>query len=91
MGKISTFLLSSLCLAFITQLDANVIRDNDAEPVPIVCYFGAWAFWHPVDRFDITDIKPAGHLCTHINYGFAKLNETTYEIQVFDETYDIEK
>ncbi|CAG2113649.1 unnamed protein product [Medioppia subpectinata] len=91
MGKISAFLLSSLCLAFITQLDANVIRDNDAEPIPIVCYFGAWAFYHEIDRFDITDIKPAAHLCTHINYGFAKLNETTYEMQVFDENYDIGK
>ena len=54
-----------------------------------MCYFGSWANYHKNDPFKIEDIDE--NLCTHINYGFAKLNEYTYEIQVFDPYLDDKK
>jgi chitinase len=69
-------------------------NDYTKNPYRIVCYFGSWANYHKVDPFKIEDIDPT--LCTHINYGFANINEFNYKMEAFDpyldlknETYDL--
>ncbi|CAG2181036.1 unnamed protein product, partial [Oppiella nova] len=61
-------------------------NDYTKNPHPIVCHFNSWSHYHRVDPFNVENIDY--DLCTHINYGFAKLNETTYEIQMFDDWLD---
>ncbi|CAG2103647.1 unnamed protein product [Medioppia subpectinata] len=65
-----------------------MINHNDyvRNPHPIVCYFGSWAWYHEAERFDIDDVNY--ELCTHINYGFAKIDEYNYTIQMFDPYLD---
>ena len=54
----------------------------------LVCYFGAWAFYRPgAGSFDIDDIDP--FLCTHLCYGFANMNNITYEVVPYDPWYDL--
>jgi chitinase len=68
-------------------------RPTTAEPPPgadtrLVCYFGAWAFYRPgAGQFDIDDIDP--FLCTHLCYGFANMNNQTYEVVPYDPWYDL--
>lgn len=91
MAKLSLVLFSVLLLGIIT-IDATPKRDrNDytKNPYRIICYFGSWANYHKVDPFKIEDIDE--NLCTHVNYGFAKLNEYTYKIEVFDPYLDDKK
>jgi len=38
-------------------------------------------------KFDIPDIDP--HLCTHLNYGFANINNQTWEIVAYDPWFDL--
>jgi GH18 family chitinase len=40
-----------------------------------------------IDPFKIEDIDPT--LCTHINYGFAKINEFTYEMESSEPFLDL--
>lgn len=54
-----------------------------------MCYIGTWAVYHKTDPFTIEDIDP--FKCTHINYGFAKLDEYKYTIEVFDPYQDDNK
>ena len=54
-----------------------------------MCYIGTWAVYHKIDPFQIEDIDP--FKCTHINYGFAKLDEYKYTIQMFDPYQDDNK
>merc|ERR1719341_2363525 len=54
----------------------------------VVCYFGAWAFYRPGEAsFDIDDIDP--HLCTHLCYGFANMDNQTWEAVAYDPWYDL--
>jgi chitinase len=69
--------------AQVTKKDHN---DYNTNPYRLVCYFGSWANYHKVDPFKIEDIDP--HLCTHLNYGFAKINEYSYKIEIFDPYLD---
>jgi GH18 family chitinase len=62
-------------------------NDYTKNPYRIVCYFGSWANYQKVDPFKIEDIKTT--LCTHINYGFAKINELTYEMEASDPYLDL--
>ncbi|CAG2183882.1 unnamed protein product, partial [Oppiella nova] len=93
MAKLSLLLLLTLVLGITSspvQVGTRASRDHNdytKNPHRIVCYFGSWAHYHKTDPFEIEDIEY--NLCTHINYGFAKINETTYEIQVFDDWFDI--
>jgi len=62
-------------------------------PVPdgakkVVCYYSSWAFYRTgYGKFDIPDIDP--HLCTHLNYGFANINNQTWEIRAYDPWFDL--
>jgi len=68
-------------------------QDTTVGPTPgskkrLVCYFGAWAFYRPgFGSFDIDDIDP--HLCTHICYAFANMNNQTWEAVAYDPWYDL--
>jgi len=64
-------------------------NDYTKNPMRIVCYFGSWANYHKIDPFKIEDIDP--FMCTHINYGFAKINEFNYQMEVFDPYLDDKK
>ncbi len=64
-------------------LDHN---DYTKKPYRVVCYFGSWAHYHGDNAFEIEDIDP--NLCTHVNYGFAKLDEYNYKIMAFDPPLD---
>merc|ERR1712168_1080184 len=37
--------------------------------------------------FDIEDIDP--HVCTHLNYGFANMNNVTWEVVAYDPWFDL--
>merc|ERR1711970_449888 len=55
---------------------------------PIVCYYSSWAFYRPgKGKVDITDIDP--HICTHLNYGFANMDNNTWNIVAYDPWFDL--
>ncbi|CAG2179524.1 unnamed protein product, partial [Oppiella nova] len=88
MAKLGVVLLSVLLLTFLTDINAANRDHNDyvKNPHPIVCYFGSWAHYHVEEPFEIEDINY--DLCTHINYGFAKIDEIDYDIRMFDPWQD---
>jgi chitinase len=52
----------------------------------MVCYYGAWAVYRPGrGKFRVEDIDPK--LCTHLVYGFAKLEDNA--IQSYDPWEDL--
>ncbi len=54
----------------------------------LVCYLGRWSAYRPgAGKFVIEDINP--NLCTHIVYGFAKLENN--KIAPFDSWLDLEE
>lgn len=61
-------------------------NDYSKNPMRIVCYVGTWSVYHKVDPYTIEDIDP--FKCTHLMYGFAKIDEYKYTIQVFDPYQD---
>ena len=61
-------------------------RNNYSHNKRVVCYVGTWSVYHKMDKFEIEDIDP--HRCTHVMYGFAKIDEYKYTIQVFDPYQD---
>jgi chitinase len=69
------------------------ICDDPPPPPPhgdkkMICYFGAWAFYRPgKGKFDIPDIDP--FVCTHINYGFADMDNVTWSVVAYDPWYDL--
>lgn len=53
----------------------------------VACYWGAWSIYRVGDgSFDVDDIDPT--LCTHGFYGFAELDNTTWQITPVDPWYD---
>jgi chitinase len=91
MYKLWSIVILLIGLNCIPDIDAVAKRDHNdynAKPRRLVCYFGSWANYHTIDPFLIEDIDP--NLCTHLNYGFAKLNEFTYTIEAFDPWLDFE-
>jgi len=54
----------------------------------IVCYYSSWAFYRTGNgKFDIDDIDP--NLCTHLNYGFANMDNSTWSIVAYDPWFDL--
>merc|ERR1712080_127999 len=54
----------------------------------IVCYYSSWAFYRKGNgKFDIPDIDP--NLCTHLNYGFANMDNTTWKLVAYDPWFDL--
>jgi len=69
-------------------MPATTTTRKPVEKKRLVCYFGAWAFYRPGDgKFDIDNIDP--HLCTHLCYGFANMNNATWEAVSYDPWYDL--
>jgi len=66
----------------------NVSDHNDYQknPLRIVCYVGTWSVYHKNEPFEIEDIEY--DKCTHLMYGFAKINEYSYEMEIFDPFQD---
>ena len=61
---------------------------NPGNKKRLVCYFGAWAFYRiGFGQFDIDNIDP--NLCTHLCYGFANMNNQTWEAVAYDPWYDL--
>ncbi|CAG0913024.1 unnamed protein product [Notodromas monacha] len=55
----------------------------------LVCYYGSWAVYRPgPGKYDIEDIDP--FLCTHLVFGFAALDNTTWQITAFDPWNDLD-
>lgn len=83
--KLTLVLLATLLgAAFCWPPDKPVSRNK--LPHKVVCYWGTWAFYRDgVDgKFEPESINP--HLCTHINYGFAKLDGN--KMALFDPDLD---
>lgn len=60
-------------------------KDRNDKPYRIVCYWGTWSFYRPgLGRFQAEDINP--NLCTHLHYGFAKLENN--QIALYDRDLD---
>jgi len=54
----------------------------------IVCYYSSWAFYrNGSGKFDIPDIDP--NICTHLNYGFANIDNQTWNIVAYDPWFDL--
>lgn len=65
-------------------------RDRNNKPYRMVCYFGSWAFWRPGDgKTTPDDIDP--NVCTHIIYGFASLDMSSYVMKEFDPDVDVQR
>merc|ERR1712198_415805 len=68
--------------------EATTPNPNPGSKKRLACYFGAWAFYRPgFGKFDIGDIDP--HLCTHVFYAFANMNNHTWEAVAYDPWYDL--
>ena len=63
-------------------------NDYTKNPYRIVCYFGSWANYHVNETFKIEDLDY--EKCTHLVYGFARLDEYNYTIVPFDPYLDTE-
>lgn len=64
-------LLTVLLLALSPVHGAS--RDRNNKPYKVVCYWGSWSSRGTVQgKFEAKDINP--HICTHLNYAFAKLD-----------------
>lgn len=73
-----------LCPTIQNVTDFFVVIGSNGKKM--VCYVGTWAIYRPGDgKFVMEDIDP--HLCTHIMYGFTKLQEN--KITVFDPWGDL--
>jgi chitinase len=61
---------------------------ESGKPKALMCYFGAWSTYRwGSGHFDVEDIDP--FLCTHLVFGFAGLNNSTYTIQSLDPYNDL--
>jgi len=55
---------------------------------PVICYYSSWAFYRKgYGSFDIPDIDP--FLCTHLNYGFANMDNSTWKLVAYDPWFDL--
>ncbi|XP_054162596.1 chitinase-3-like protein 1 [Oppia nitens] len=81
-------LLLSLSIILTHSINyAKVINSKDTD-YKVVCYWGSWSFYRPnAGQFDPKNIDPK--LCTHLMYGFAKLNEETNKIEAFEPGLDL--
>lgn len=60
-------------------------KDRNNKPYRIVCYWGTWAFYRPgTGKFEAENVNP--NLCTHLMYGFAKLQNN--KIALYDPDLD---
>nr|WBW70038.1 venom protein [Lampona murina] len=77
--------LKELCLLVLVAVVVSA-ADRNQKPYKVVCYLGSWANYRPGDaKFLIEHIDP--FLCTHLIYGFAKLEEN--EIRPYDTYLDL--
>merc|ERR550519_2387163 len=77
----------SRLLVLLAILSCVAVPALAAEKV-VVCYYSSWAFYrHGNGKFDIPDIDP--NLCTHLNYGFANMNNQTWKLVAYDPWFDL--
>ncbi|CAL1270702.1 unnamed protein product [Larinioides sclopetarius] len=79
------------CLLAVVGFSAAATNNQSKEkkPYKIVCYLGSWANYRRDDgKFLIEDIDPK--LCTHLVYGFAKLNHNN-KIAAYDPYLDLKE
>ncbi|CAL4073812.1 unnamed protein product, partial [Meganyctiphanes norvegica] len=70
-------------LLTVVGLGLLAVSTCDAEESKVVCYYGSWAVYRPGrGKFDVEDIDP--HICTHVIFAFAGLDNTTNEIMALD-------
>lgn len=83
-----TILTLLLVVAAVFSAPADVKpRDKNNRPYKVVCYYGTWSYTRPGDgQFNAENINP--YLCTHLNYAFAKLDEKTNKMVLFDPKLD---
>ncbi|CAG2176839.1 unnamed protein product, partial [Oppiella nova] len=84
------FLLKSLPLLFVllSALDSASVVVRNSGNYKVVCYWGSWSYYRPnAGQFQPKNMDP--NLCTHMMYGFAKLNENTNKIEVFEADLDL--
>ncbi|RZC35113.1 Glyco hydro 18 domain containing protein [Asbolus verrucosus] len=66
-------------------LAAYVAADNK-----IVCYYNSKAYFRDGQgKFDINFIDPALQFCTHLIYGYAAVNEESYNLVPLHENFDV--
>ena len=54
----------------------------------VMCYFGSWSVYRwSLGKFDVEDIDPFA--CTHLMFGFAGLDEDSFEIKSLDPYNDL--
>ena len=62
------------------------ISDRNRQPRRLVCYLGTWTNYRTYQPFKIEDIDT--DKCTHIVYGFSKLDERSKKLVMFDPWLD---
>jgi len=68
-------------------------QPTETSPIPeggkhVICYYSSWAFYRTgYGQFDIDDID--AHLCTHLNYGFANMDNQTWKLVAYDPWFDL--
>nr|AXY94709.1 chitinase-like protein IDGF [Habrobracon hebetor] len=71
--------LLSLSLIVILSIDLSSAIDTH-EHNKVVCYWNSTSFKRPeAGKFQIEDLRPALGFCTHLIYGFAGIDSTSFE------------
>lgn len=74
-------------LIFISSVALLALAELSQAKV-VVCYVGTWSVYRPdKGKFDVEDIDP--HLCTHLIYSFAGLDEGSSTIKSLDPWQDL--
>ncbi|CAG2104302.1 unnamed protein product [Medioppia subpectinata] len=81
-------ILLNVCLfVLFSSLDSATVNRSNGQ-YKVVCYWGSWSYYRPnAGQFQPANMDP--NLCTHMMYGFAKLNEFTNKIEVFEADLDL--
>jgi chitinase len=81
------FLILSALVALFASQNVLAISTKDHDKI-VGCYWGTWSFYRTgYGKFDVDQFD--ADLCTHGFYGFADLNNKTWEIVPYDPWYDL--
>nr|CAD7449217.1 unnamed protein product [Timema bartmani] len=57
----------------------------------VVCYYDSRSYWREgAGKLLASDLEPALSYCTHLVYGYAKIDETTFKLTSLDEPLDLD-
>jgi chitinase len=86
MSQKTLFLLLGL-FAVVASAAAAYATTKQHDKI-VSCYYSSWAFYRPgLGKFDIDDIDP--DLCTHGFYGFADMDNITWQVYSMDPWFDL--